>query len=98
MDRKQTSLISVDKESGYLYCLSKCETAVHLITCFAHSDIQFLSIVSNVIHGNFILLATNEVITSDCIFQLDFAVVCGCEIQKMLKKWIKGIYIVDSCE
>lgn len=98
MDREQSSLIAVDKELGYLYCPSRCETAVHLITCFAPSDIQFLSIVKNIIYGNVILLATNKVITSDCIFQLDFAVICGCEIQRMLKKWIKGIYIVDSCK
>lgn len=93
MDREQSSLIAVDKELGYLYCLSRRETAVDLITCFAHSDIQFLSIVRNIIYGNFILLATNKVITSVCIFQLDFAMICGCEIQRMLKKWIKGIYI-----
>lgn len=93
MDREKSSWIAVDKELGYLYCLSRCETAVHLITCFAHSDIQFLNIVRNIIYGNFILLATNKVITSVCIFQLDFAAICGCEIQRMLKKWIKGIYI-----
>lgn len=98
MDREQSSLIAADKELGYLYCLSRCETAVHLITCFADSDIQFLSIVRNIIYGNFILLATNKVITSNCIFQLDFAVICGCEIQTMLNEWVKGIYIVDSCK
>jgi len=93
MDREQSSFIAVDKELGYLYCLSRCETAVHLMTYFACSDIRFLSIVSNIIYGNFILLATNKVITADCIFQQDFAVICGSEIQRLLKKWMKGIYI-----
>lgn len=93
MHREQSSLITVDKELGYLYSLSRCETAVNFITSFAHRGIQFLSIVKNIIYGNFILLPANKVITSDCIFQLDFAVICGCEIQRMLKKWIKGIYI-----
>lgn len=97
-DREQSRYIAVDKELGYLHCLSKCETAEHLITHFAHSDIQFLSIVRNIIYGNFILLATNKVITSDCVFQLDFAVVSGCEIERMLKKWTKGICIGDSCK
>lgn len=77
---------------GWLYCLSKCDITVCLITCCAHSNVQFLSIVKNIIYRNFILLATNKVITSDCIFQLDFAVICGCELQKIVKKWIKGIY------
>lgn len=92
MDREQRRLISLDKELGWLYCLSKCDITVCLITCCAHSNVPFLTIVKNIIYRDFILLATNKVITSHCIFQLDFAVICGCEIQKMLKKWIKGIY------
>lgn len=89
MDKEQSSLVAVDEELGYLYCLSRCETAAHLITCFAYSDIQFLSIVRNIIYGNLILLATNKVITSNYTFQLDFAVICGCEMQRMLKKMDK---------
>lgn len=101
MDREQSSLIAIGKELRYLCCLSRCETVVHLIACFAHSDIWFLSFVRNIIYGNLILLASNQAINSGCIFQLHFAVVCGCEIQRMMKKWIKlwiHDYIVDSCK